>query len=1064
MNKDLGYWKKRLIDYLVESDRMGKAKSYPIGTIRTWNGKKFIKAPNNKWKRYYETASGRGVSQATRNTIKKIQAAKSLQDLVDIIRENRTRFVDENGRPSGVVMELISEAKKERGLRGEKVKTVASKLPSNKPTVDLYKKMIEMYSDAPGDQIEEMISTYKKNIRNSEKTIEALENQKETNPDAESGISYYRQGIENKNKMISALTEILQGRIKTEPSVFPDPTDEQRMYADMVLEDDLEDVPRDLLDMNNRYMDIAHLGKPESFPGEKEDLYLKIAARAKEIVESRGKEEPPVNVAGNEITNIENDVMGYLTNGDLDSMITRAESDKEFRTAMIKVLKEYKGELPDPILKYVIAAGDKSGRGKDKKKRKSPTRQSSMDSEGVDKKIEEDIYADTGYIAGSKKELAQERIKKMVEAGQNVGVDDIDWEAIEENPRLAQSLIKKSNIIGKVDWETLEADGMDPGAGFLIDRVYASIASEPDDNALSRKDYVRGIETLRDRLEGKKTYNEVLDAIHEMRLEFTGVKMSEDEVRKYDILRSEYRSAMLDENVRDREIFSMARSYKDLKHRYDLFSEMAKRYVNGSGGINYKEKADGLKLDVDERLVKLKFFMDNNPNVKSYKITGENVEFVTENSVRVEKTGNAMNQFKEEAMKRAWMSQDEARAWKAMGERFHNILLWRSGKSSAFKKNVENVVYRKKYKTWEWSKQSKNGGGTSKSKRFKLIVSDSYERIGGKPIDVKTTQELKDTFGLRDIQSGNYVLADKNSAKFHVENSAMAFQDLADITGIPVRKIGINGRLALAFGARGSGGARAHYEPTMRVINITKMKGGGSLAHEWFHAFDNLISEATTGKETGAGVMGTEDRSVDMGELRDAFNELTDNMTKGSEPLPILVKIDANSRSMAKLNLENPRHEFARQLKEAGSMDAAVEIVRSRYVGSSKSQLRDKNVWLKIAVAHYADPETNSYIVKAGPKTSRFLYESTMIDGGNTGRYWSKTLEMGARAFAGWTEDRLSKDGRKNDYLSNHASNKAYKFAKPYPEGEERDRIYASFDKIFELVSKNDSIRKSIFD
>ena len=78
---------------------------------------------------------------------------------------------------------------------------------------------------------------------------------------------------------------------------------------------------------------------------------------------------------------------------------------------------------------------------------------------------------------------------------------------------------------------------------------------------------------------------------------------------------------------------------------------------------------------------------------------------------------------------------------------------------------------------------------------------------------------------MRDVQSGNYVLKDKASAEFHVSRCAEAFADLADILGIQDSRISLGGRLAMAFGARGSGNALAHYEPVERVINMTKMSG-----------------------------------------------------------------------------------------------------------------------------------------------------------------------------------------------------------------------------------------------
>ncbi|MDL2323438.1 hypothetical protein LJC52_05570, partial [Bacteroidales bacterium OttesenSCG-928-A17] len=56
--------------------------------------------------------------------------------------------------------------------------------------------------------------------------------------------------------------------------------------------------------------------------------------------------------------------------------------------------------------------------------------------------------------------------------------------------------------------------------------------------------------------------------------------------------------------------------------------------------------------------------------------------------------------------------------------------------------------------------------------------------------------------------------------------------------------LSLNGELGFAFGARGRGGnAMAHYEPDKVVINLTKTKGAGSLAHEWWHALDNYFSK-----------------------------------------------------------------------------------------------------------------------------------------------------------------------------------------------------------------------------
>ena len=46
----------------------------------------------------------------------------------------------------------------------------------------------------------------------------------------------------------------------------------------------------------------------------------------------------------------------------------------------------------------------------------------------------------------------------------------------------------------------------------------------------------------------------------------------------------------------------------------------------------------------------------------------------------------------------------------------------------------------------------------------------------------------------------------------------------------------------MAFGSRGRGKALGHYEPSRKVINLTKEKGSlGALAHEWLHALDHYL-------------------------------------------------------------------------------------------------------------------------------------------------------------------------------------------------------------------------------
>ena len=94
-------------------------------------------------------------------------------------------------------------------------------------------------------------------------------------------------------------------------------------------------------------------------------------------------------------------------------------------------------------------------------------------------------------------------------------------------------------------------------------------------------------------------------------------------------------------------------------------------------------------------------------------------------------------------------------------------------------------------------------------------------------------------FGFRGVQFGNWVEQKKRAADLN--NAYDALLDMVNLINIPARAVSLDGTLGLAFGARGSKGAKAHYEPDQVVINLTKEHGAGSLGHEWWHALDNYF-------------------------------------------------------------------------------------------------------------------------------------------------------------------------------------------------------------------------------
>ena len=102
-----------------------------------------------------------------------------------------------------------------------------------------------------------------------------------------------------------------------------------------------------------------------------------------------------------------------------------------------------------------------------------------------------------------------------------------------------------------------------------------------------------------------------------------------------------------------------------------------------------------------------------------------------------------------------------------------------------------------------------------------------------------TPQDILDTFGFRGGEFGNWLNAEERQQFLNYAYDAL--MDLSNVIGVSPKALSLNGELSIAFGARGRQGAKAHYEPTKAVINLTKMNGAGSLAHEWAHAMDNYF-------------------------------------------------------------------------------------------------------------------------------------------------------------------------------------------------------------------------------
>lgn len=111
---------------------------------------------------------------------------------------------------------------------------------------------------------------------------------------------------------------------------------------------------------------------------------------------------------------------------------------------------------------------------------------------------------------------------------------------------------------------------------------------------------------------------------------------------------------------------------------------------------------------------------------------------------------------------------------------------------------------------------------------------------------------IRQWFGFRGVEVGKWVTrAEQEQA------AGLFFDALCDLTQILAGRplspddnlllgqqlISLRGTLALQYGIGGRPGVSAHYAPLQRSFALAKNAGPGSIAHEWFHAFDHHMAD-----------------------------------------------------------------------------------------------------------------------------------------------------------------------------------------------------------------------------
>lgn len=351
-----------------------------------------------------------------------------------------------------------------------------------------------------------------------------------------------------------------------------------------------------------------------------------------------------------------------------------------------------------------------------------------------------------------------------------------------------------------------------------------------------------------------------------------------------------------------------------------------------------------------------------------------------------------------------------------------------------------------------------------------------------------TGDDLLNEFGFRGIEYGNWLPQDERQTVLNFAYDA--FKDMQQALGLPAKAMSFGGKLALAFGARGIGRYAAHFEPARFVVNLTRIKGAGSLAHEWAHALDRWLAiqtaapamylsnveklpaaaaqqEWATSLHAAMAELVASKSPIEEGVKRAARNALTqidnarsaiegfatyDHYTgftdsdKNKEPYIASVKAvleevlgpmteDALMANPDDLLIAYGESDLIERIKGLYSLfDGPKKTFRSALdkIGSWDRTVQDRVRWISLLKDAQKRGELYDFTSLRGntptyrKQNSKFFTEARSLDARRKKPYYSLAEEIFARAFESYVFDKIAHADECSDYLVHSVSAELY--------------------------------------
>ena len=646
-------------------------------------------------------------------------------------------------------------------------------------------------------------------------------------------------------------------------------------------------------------------------------------------------------------------------------------------------------------------------------------------------------FKDLGRVSNSRKEQAAYKII----SSQNLA--DLETDGV-----MAFNLVEKDRVwTYEIDPETEKANGVSSGAAFLKTKLKEAMGKRPGDKVIQRRIYVAYLEELQVKLEAAKTVEDICLMRPYFLDSWQSLDAQQNKVNNF----CHNFAEQLHEKSFEVQNLDKSYDYYDIKREYeDCFG---KRFLN-----LFDRKVDTAKEiwhDAEQK--------------EAYSAEKE-AEYVER--VRESQRANAAKLY--EYFKASKMSDADFKAYMQTKILWNSSLTvndyrnacrhWFEGAESDLVKPVTVPEGNKqREEDWAWAdiKKTRTPSVSGESTGIEINTKpplDHIIRTGGLRIGIVSPESVASLFGFGAVNFGNYVK--DNEAREHLRHFLGAMADLGEILNFDLAAMNRLGNLKIGFGLKGKGKALATYHPQTKDINLTKKRGDGSIAHEWGHYLDNMLGEYALMR--GTSVFATNAQAKNP-RVNNAVQRLMNYIKKGGDgEMKMTFKaIDSGYSDYFSVPFVYQYNGYTRTYRESfnvnrnGNENLGDTIKKylakiSRYNEDNYSirNLFDvlKKVFGQVAFM-FNLPEIE---VTTKLNMTRFYYNSSQVGS----KYWIENVELFARAWESYVQQKLVSAGRKNNYLVNIPNYTTM----PYPEGDELTRIVELFDELIDLVKREHSI------